>query len=364
MNPLRQPPEFVVTGPPARSTHRGESVPLGNHLRLRIVSLLVPLALSVSTLFSPAHGQPPIPGARLLPPPPPLPTSPVAAFRHWLSLPPAERDQALETRPPRQREFLRTRLAAYEAMDPRVRDERLRATDLYWHLQQLIRRAPSERTALLDAAPADLQPVLRMRLVFWDQVSPADRAVLLENEGTLRYLAQLKTSVPPPLPPTRPSPGPASVAAAPSVPLRVQAELSKLSQLAPDDLDRIQENWRRFFEGSAPRRERALQEMSAQERSDMERVLVRFRRLNPEQRRSCVESFTRLATMAPAERSQFLRLAERWSSLPSSERDAWRQIVDKLPLFPPLPGPAPASEPPLPQTNVPRRVTTAGTATP
>ncbi len=330
---------------------------------LRCAFLLVALAFAIVAIPRPAQGQPPLPGEKNLPPPPPLPASPVAAFRHWLSLPEVERARALEVRPPRQREFLRTRLAAYEAMAPWVRDERLRATDLYWHLQQLIRRAPSERTALLQAAPADLQPVLRMRLAFWDQVSPADRAVLLENEGTLRYLAQMKTSAPPPLPPATASPGATAVSAAPAVPLRVQAELSKLSQLAATDLDRIQENWHRFFEGSAPNRQRALQEMSSQERGDMEQVLQRFRRLNAEQRRTCVESFTRLATMAPAERSQFLRVAERWSALPASEREAWRHLVNKLPVFPPLP--ASASEPPLPpQASPARRVATAGSSTP
>lgn len=314
--------------------------------------------------FAPwTFAQPPLPGGPALPPPPPLPTSPVATFRHLLSLPDTERANALAARPQRQREFLQTRLAAYEALPSEVREERLRATDLYWHLQQLIRRAPSERATLLAAAPADLQPILRLRLSFWDRLPLEDRTVLLENESTLRYLAQMRTSSPPPLPTNAPSADSttAAVAAAPAVPLRVQAELARLSQFAATDLDRIQENWHRFFEGSAPRREQALQDMPAQERRDMEQVLERFRRLNPAQRRACVDSFARLATMAPAERSEFLRQAERWGALPATERQAWRQIVNKLPLFPPLP--PGANEPPLPVAPAPRRVATNG-ATP
>lgn len=320
--------------------------------------LLTTLLLFLAFAHLGVAQPPPLPGARVLPPPPPLPTSPVATFRHLLSLPAAERTHALAARPPRQREFLQTRLAAYEAMAPATREERLRATDLYWHLQQLVRRAPNERAALLASAPPDLRPVLGVRLAFWDGLSPEDRAALLENEGTLRYLAQTRTVAPPPLPRPATPPMPTAVAAAPAVPLRVQAELTRLSQFAKSDLERIQENWHRFFEGSAPRRERALQEMSSQERRDMQQVLERFRRLSPEQRRSCVVSFTRLASMAPAQRSEFLRQAERWGSLPASERQAWRQIVNKLPLFPPLP--VSAVEPPLPVPPAPRRIATNG----
>ncbi len=317
------------------------------------------LACAVLAFTRLALAQPPIPGSAAgLPPAPPLPTSPVATFRHLLALPAAERTNALAARPPRQREFLRTRLAAYEGMAPATREERLRATDLYWHLQQLIRRAPGERSTLLAAAPSDLQPVLRLRLEFWDRLSPEDRTVLLENEGTLRYLAQARLSTPPPIPPVTAGNAPAAITAAPAVPLRVQAELSKLSQLPAADRERIQENWQRFFEGSAPRRERALQEMTTLERQDMQRVLERFRSLSPAQRRSCVESFTRLATMPSAERTEFLRQAERWGSLPANERQAWRQIVNKLPVFPPLP--TAIDTPPLPVVTPPRRVATNG----
>lgn len=315
------------------------------------------LATLVLSVANAAWAQPPIPGGHALPPPPPLPASPVTTFRQLLALPTAERATALATRPPRQRESLRTRLAAYEAMPAETREERLRATDLYWHLQQLIRRAPAERATLLASASPDLQPVLHLRLAFWDQLSADDRTALLEHEGTLRYLAQTRTTVPPPLPSATHTP--TALAAGPAVPLRAQAALSRLQAFTDTDRDRMQDNWRRFFEGSAPSRQRTLQELPAQERHEMELVLERFRRLSPEQRRACVGSFTRLATMSPAERAEFLRNAERWGSLTATERQAWREIVHKLPLFPPLPNAA--TEPPLPTARPRLRVATNGT---
>src|SRR5262245_45329177 len=102
-------------------------------------------------------------GETTFPPAPPLPTSPVAVFRQLLDLKPAERLEALSRRPERQRESLRLRLMEYDTLPPGLREERLRATDLYWHIQQLLPRAASERTDLLAAAPAELRAVLTER---------------------------------------------------------------------------------------------------------------------------------------------------------------------------------------------------------
>ena len=323
------------------------------------------LLLVASVLFQTAQAQPGLPGGANPPPPPPLPTSPIATFRHLLSLPETERQKTLAARPLPQRTSLEARLDAYKAMPPVLREERLDATDLFWHLQQLVRRPASERSILLAGAPAHLQPVLRSRLAFWDQLPSADRDALLEHESTLRYLAQTRSIITPPLP-VPPTPGSdttptAAISAAPAIPLRIQAEIARLNAFAPEDLDRIRENWRRFFEISSPRREQVLLEMTGQERNEMQRVLERFRQLTPEQRRTSVGSFARLASMAPAERAEFLRNAERWSALPPSERQAWRQIIDKLPVFPPLPNAA--SEPPLPtQPASSRRLATNTTS--
>jgi len=332
----------------------------------RIRGLLQALLLLLGLLLQAALAQPGLPGGAILPPPPPLPTSPIATFRHLLSLPESERQTALASRPLPQRTSLEARLAAYQSMPPALREERLDATDLFWHLQQLVRRPASERDTLLASAPAHLQPILHSRLTFWDQLSSADRDALLEHEGTLRYLAQTRSVIAPPLP-VPPTPGTDStsstaISAAPAIPLRIQAEIARLNAVAPEDLDRIRENWRRFFEFSSPRREQVLLEMSARERSEMQRVLERFRRLTPEQRRTSVGSFARLASMAPAERTEFLRNAERWSALPPAERQAWRQIVDKLPVFPPLPNTA--SEPPLPSQPASTRRLATNTTNP
>ena len=290
------------------------------------------------------------PPARPVPPLPPLPPSPVAFFRQLIDMTPADRAAALAARPEAQRTALAARLGDYEALPAAIREERLRATDLYWHLQQLLRRDPADRAALVAAAPANLQSLLIERLALWDRLSPEDQTALLEHERALRHLARWRNAPPPP-----PLPGVATNASllpGPAVPLRLQAELRRFDGLSPERWQTVHEHWQRFFEAPSTRRDRALQAMTEDERLEMTRVLERFRRLAPAQRRACIDAFTRIAALPAGERADFFRRAERWESLSAEDRRAWRRIVAELPLAPPLP--LDPYQPPLPPLPKPR----------
>jgi hypothetical protein len=269
--------------------------------------------------------------AAVAPPPfPPLPASPVSIFRQLLAMNPEERDRALATRVEAQREVLRSRLTEYAALPEAQREERLRATDLYWHFQQLLRRSGAERDTLLASAPEVLRPILAERLAIWDRMPTADREALLAQERVVRYFSRVRPSAPqlPPLPGT-------SVGKAPPMPIRVQAELTKVQELPIETRRRVQSQWREFVEASTPAVEQRLKAMSEEDRRDMEQVLQRFRQLSGPQRQACIDSFTRFAEMKPAERAEFLRRAERWDALSSEERAQWRALVTKLPPLPP-----------------------------
>lgn len=296
---------------------------------------------------------PPLPGVvtgvgrtpAVPPPVPPLPVSPVNQFRELLALGAGERAEALARRPEKQREFLRQRLEEYDRLNPVERDERLNATDLYWHLQQLLRRTPSERSGLLTNAPAALQPVLARRLAVWDRLPESERATLLEHERTVRYMSRLRQVQMPPLPVTNGQPVVSGTGG-------FEAQVARLGSLPPAEFRQLHERWREFFEAPAPRAERALRSMSDAERAEMKAVLERFRKLNPEQRLACIDSFTRLAALPAQERVLFLRSAEHWGSLSADERATWRRLVTRLPIFPPLP--TDGAAPPLPAVPAPR----------
>lgn len=286
-----------------------------------------------------------------LPPAPPLPRSPVAVFRHLLALPPTERAQALAQRGEAQRAALLARLGEYERMSVEAREERLWATDLFWHVRQLLPRAAAERRELIAAAPEELRIVLTERLALWDALPAGDREMLIRNERAIRYFAHLREVVPPPLPG-----GAVDATRAPSQP-RPTVEVPGLMHLSENERTRMVDAWRQFFDPSSGsgerRRQRTLRVMSEPERREMDAVLDRFRGLPAEQRRVCVESFARFATLSPEERQDFLRSAARWESLSPEERRTWRSLVTKLPPLPPVP--SGVRFPPLPTPVDPSR---------
>lgn len=285
-------------------------------------------------------------GLQAAAPMPPPTESPVAVFRRLLASPPPEREAVITNRPPRHQETLRRRLAAYEAMPPRQREERLLATELYWHLAPLLRQPPEARATGLARVPAAWRPVVEARLRLWDALPAADREELRRHEEALHHFARIRTETLPPLPGTQLVP-------APPVPARVERELAAFRELPAGQQRRIRARWSELFEPGEGLP--VVAQLSAGETAAMQAALDRFRALPPAQRQACVDAFARFATMSAAERNEFLRSAERWAALSPAERERWRGLVMLLPPLPPRVLNVPL--PPLPEA--PRQLNTA-----
>jgi hypothetical protein len=94
----------------------------------------------------------------------------------------------------------------------------------------------------------------------------------------------------------------------------------------------------------------------------METTLQAFEKLPPDQRATCIHSFEQFSSMSPQERFELLRNAERWSKMSPAERQAWRDLVERVPQWPPLPQDfLNPSSPPIPHATprVPRGVALA-----
>lgn len=282
--------------------------------------------------------------APVTPPPPPLPpppTSPVSSFRHLLSLPPTERAAELAHRSETQRTFLLQRLAKYEELPENQREERLLATDLYWHLQQLLPRSPIERQPILDQAPPALRPILIARLQTWDRLPPDDQSSLLREDRALRYLARWTHRPLPPLP-GQPSPPP------PPLPPNPTPTVPPLPSPTHPSLV---SSWNQLLENPNPGTQRALERLASPEREKLQQILNRYHQLPQETRRKWIEGFHRFAHLTASERAAFLHQAQVWKSLPPEERQAWRDLSPRLPPLPPVPLPTQAPPvPPLPNT--------------
>lgn len=296
-------------------------------------------ALFVTTLlFLPAPPALIAASATLPPPLPPPRTSPVADFRHLLSLPPSERAAELALRSEAQQSFLLQRLAEYEQLPEHRREERLLATDLYWHLQQLLSRSPTERQAILDQAPPTLQPVLIARLHAWDSLSPEDRSSLLRDNRALRYLARWNHRPPPPLP------GDATTHYPPLPPTPTPQPPQSPASAATTSTT----SWNQLLENPSPGTQRALERLDTPERQKLQEILDRYQELPRENRQKWIESFQRFTHLPDSERAAFLHQAQVWKSLPPEERQAWRDLSPRLPPLPPVPLPTQRQVPPVP----------------
>ena len=287
------------------------------------------------------------------PPTPPLPTarSPISFFRELLVMNPVERTQALTNRTPEVRAQILAKVREYESLKPDERELRLRATELRWYLWPLMTVSATNRAALLAAIPEADRELVEDRLQEWDKVPPDVQKELLGIEPTLRYFAdieglselqrhQIVSSI---------SPGRRKL---------LEKGIEQWASLSEDQRRNTLHRFNQFFALTAAEKEKALNTLSEPERRQIEKTLQTFGNLRPAQRVQCIRSFAKFASLSLDERQQFLKNAERWKLMSPAERQAWRQLVTRLP--PPLPPRLPPPLPPLPRTHPARAVVTNG----
>ncbi len=270
---------------------------------------------------------------------PPPPQSPVTVFRQLLAMTPSERADYLTNRPPEIRDRILAKVREYLALSPDERELRLNATELRWYLLPMLRESPPDRAAGLAQVSDDLRGLVQSRLEQWDALTPQSRQEFLDNEPTLHYFSHVEPTNAPPEPGAQRGPGDAA-----------QARWQALSE---DERRKITAQFSRFFELTPDEKQKTLNTLSDAERAQMEKTLQSFDKLPPAQRTQCIRAFTKFAGMSPADRAEFLKNAERWSQLPPKERQAWRDLVAQVPLWPPLPT-ARIMPPPLPPHSPPR----------
>jgi len=251
-----------------------------------------------------------IPTVTNLMPPLPQAQSPVSFFRQLLAMSPKERADSLTNRAPESRARILAKVREYQALGPDDRELRLRATELRWYLTPLLRAPRAGREARLALVPEDLRNLVKKRLEQWDILPPPVQQEFLANDKTLHYFASVETTNHP---------------------------------AADATHQKIAEQFNSFFELSDAEKQQTLNSLSEAERAQMEKTLKAFEQLPPQQRFQCLRNYAKFSGMSTAERAEFLKSAERWSQLPPKERQAWRDLVARVPQWPPMP---PAMVPP------------------
>jgi hypothetical protein len=288
--------------------------------------------------------EPPPPPELL--PPLPINKSPISFFRELLAMNAAERKQALTNRSPESRTQILAKVREYQSLKPNERELRLQVTELHWYLLPLMRAPATNRPAQLANIPSRQRSLVEDRLREWDKLPAAVQQELLENQVTLRYLAEIegrtdeqRREMLKSIPPARRD--------------MLEKGIARWDAMSGDQRRRTLSRFNQFFELTVQEKDKALRTLSGPERRQIEKTLQTFGNLPPEQRAACIRSFAKFASLSLEERHQFLKNAERWQAMSPTERQTWRDLVRNLP--PPLP----PDLPPLPPSRSPPRRTPA-----
>ncbi len=301
------------------------------------VFLFFAVLCAAQLLFCPLRAEP---GTN--PPPVPMPKSPVESFRELLAMSPEERKRAVADRSPETQKQIHAKVREYFSLKPEDRELRLQATELRWYLLPLLNTPPTNRAAQLAFVPADLHKIVEARVAEWDHLAPGTQKQLLEDDLTSRYLTQLEASS---------SQQRSNLLAGISSQRRAQLEagIARWSALSEEQRRQTCERFDQFFELTSREKEKALKTLSEAERQQMEKTLRTFEKLPKAQRELCVRAFEKFTGLSLEERLLFLKNAERWRLMSPEERQAWRDVVAKVPGWPPAPpAPAPPKPPALP----------------
>jgi hypothetical protein len=265
--------------------------------------------------------------------------SPIAFFRELLAMDDDEREQALAKYTPERQTQILAKVREYESLAPDDRELRLRVTELRWYLRPLMAVPGADRADQLARIPEPNRSLLKARLSEWDKV-PADvQKELLGLEPTLQYFAEIE--------------GRDELqrqqmlnSLSPSRRRLLEKGLQRWGAMSGAQRQRTLYRFNQFFDLTGAEKQKALMTLSEPERLQIEKTLRTFGSLPPDRRARCIDSFDKFASLSLAERQEFLKNAERWKLLPPSEREAWRELVNRLP--PPLPPRPPPPPPPLP----------------
>lgn len=254
--------------------------------------------------------------------------SPVQQFRELLAMDSATRAEKLDLRPPGMREPIEAKVNEYLALPADEREARLQATELRHYLMLLL--PLTNRLTLVTQIPEPMRSVVEARLTKWEVMPPPMREEFIENERIVSYFTQLGTMTP--------AQRNELIRGMPAEQrAKLEADIARWHNLPQADKNRSFAEFRQLFNLTIDEREKALSYLSDAEREAMETTLETYAGLTPEQRKICIQSFQKFASMDLAERQEFLKKAAAWQRMTPAEREQWREVVRAVPELPPLP---------------------------
>ena len=269
------------------------------------------------------------------PPPVPLLKSPVDRFRELLAIKPAERELSLSNYPAAIKTRILEKVQEYELLPPDYRELRLEVTELRWYLLPLLKSSSTNRAADLKEIPQPYRKLVADRLQEWDIMPPPLKDEVLEYETTMHYFVGRGCVV-------RPQMTIESLSA--NQRAELQGKLAQWRELPLTERQQIYGSFEHFFELSDRDKQKTLDALSLPARQQTEKILDPVENWPRARQQKYVAALREFANMSPEARQQFMQGAERWQKMSAEERQAWRDLVNRLSQMPPLPPGLPFSQ--------------------
>ena len=314
-----------------------------------VLCLITPLAHPADEAAAQGHLTGQTAGSILQPPA----RSPVESFRRLLAMSPAERDQFLTNVPAAKRERILAKVEQYQMVPPDFRELRLRVTELRWYLLPLLKAPATNRTALLALVPEPYQQLIAARLQEWDIWPPQLRDEVLQYESSMANLLGRdlsgKTVVQPQM---------VVDDLAEKDRRELDRKLARWQAMPADEREQLYASFRHFFELSDEEQQKTLDALSQPERQVTEKAIGPIEKWPKSQQQQYMTALRRFVELSPAERQRFMKNAEHWQQMSPEERQAWRDLVQRLSGTPRL---MTISAPLLPLPTAPRLPTAVRT---
>jgi len=272
----------------------------------------------------------------------------VQFFKELLAMTPAQQLVALSNRPPENRKLILAKVREYRSLSENERRLRLQATELEWYLVPLLKAPATNRAVLLVVVPEEYRKMIQTRLEQWDQLPESVRTNLVARRESIRLYLQMTSGH--------------ALPTNSVVPLRpkVEDDLAKIRLMSEADRQNLITLFNQYFDLTPREKQRALQTLSPEDQKQIEKSLSKYKGLTPDQRERCIRSFGEFANMSPAEQQQFLKNAEHWITMTPDQRRAWREVVERVAITPPMSSEGSKRSDAVPTSNHKSHVATNG----
>jgi len=267
----------------------------------------------------------------------------IAFFRQLLVMTDTERHKRLAAYGPARQAGIEAKIAEYLALSPEQRELRLLVTELQDYLLPLMGSPATNRAEQISMLPTNVAPMVEVRLRQWDGLSPEQQKEVLENKPLLDRLTRFASISPI-------QQNQVLTNMTPDQRKALQEGVARWQSLPEPQRQAITSRFQQYFELTPAEKERTLHTLSEAERAEIQKTVRAYVGLDPQSRARVNTGLEKFCRLSPSEIGEFLRSAERWQRLTPGERKAWRDLVSRASLLPPLPPGAqlPSRFPPAP----------------